>query len=196
MDANKFKSLWSQQALVPQPDTEMLLKSALRIKNKSRNQLLITMFLGISTIVIIAAIAYFITPELITTSIGIALIILSIVFFLISSSGLLRLLLSDADATLDTAHYLSLLIQIKEKQLKIGTTIMTLYFVALGGGILLFMFEYTKKMTLTAGIVTYAVTVVWILFNWVYLKPKIVLKQQEKIGSVIKELEKLTDQLS
>ncbi|MCE7041126.1 hypothetical protein [Dyadobacter sp. CY312] len=196
MDADNLKNLWNKQVPVPQPDTELLLKSALKIKNKSRNQLLLAMFLGLATIIVIATIGYYIKPELPTTRIGVAFIILSIVFFLISSSGLLRLLLKDADSSLDTAHYLSLLIEVKEKQLKIGTSIMTLYFIALGAGILLHMIEYTRKMSLTAGIITYIVTFTWILFNWVYLKPRIVRKQQEKISAIIKNLEKVTGQLS
>ena len=196
MDTPNFKDLWNKQAAALQPDAGQLIKSAVKLKNKSRNQMLGVMVMGIAIMIFILTIGYFIEPKLATTRIGVALIILAIVFFLVSSGGLLRLLVKDADHSLDAAHYLQLMITIKEKQLVLGTRIMNLYFTTLGAGLLLYMIEYTLKMPLIGGIIAYGMTAAWILFNWIYLKPKIVSKQQSKISEVIKNLEKVNNQLS
>ena len=196
MDTPNFKDLWNKQAAASQPDSGQLVKSAVKLKNKSRNQMLGVMVMGIAIMIFILTIGYFIEPKLATTRIGVTLIILAIVFFLVSSGGLLRLLIKDADHSLDAAHYLQLMITIKEKQLVLGTRIMNLYFTTLGAGLLLYMIEYTLKMPLIGGIIAYGITAAWILFNWIYLKPKIVSKQQSKISEVIKNLEKVNNQLS
>ncbi|TDE11969.1 hypothetical protein [Dyadobacter psychrotolerans] len=196
MDTNNLKDLWNKQDAIPQPDLNELLKSALKLKNKNRNQMLLVMAMGVATMLFILTIGYFIEPELITTRIGVALIILAIIFFLVSSGGLLRLLMKDADQSLNAADYLQLLITIKEKQLVLGTRIMNLYFAALGMGLLLYMIEYTLKMPLIGGLIAYGITAAWILFNWVYLRPRILSKQQAKISEVIKNLEKVNNQLS
>ena len=196
MDTNNFKDLWNKQGAIPQPDYGQLIKSASKLRNKSRNQMLGVMAMGIATMLFILTIGYFIEPELVTTRIGIALIILAIIFFLVSSGGLLRLLLKDADHSLNAADYLQLLITIKEKQLLLGTRIMNMYFIALGVGLLLYMIEYTLKMPLIGGVIAYGITATWILFNWIYLRPRILNKQQAKISEVIQNLEKVNDQLS
>jgi hypothetical protein len=49
---------------------------------------------------------------------------------------------------------------------------MALYFILLGLGLVLYMFEYVLRMTLLDGLLTYGITGLWIAFNWFYLKPK------------------------
>jgi hypothetical protein len=47
------------------------------------------------------------------------------------------------------------------------------------------MFEYVLRMTLLDGLLTYGITGLWIAFNWFYLKPKIIKKQQQKLNDSI-----------
>ena len=196
MNTNDFREMWNKQITTPQPSQEELLKTVIKLKNKNRNQLLLA-FVSLSlTIIFILVIGYYIEPTLITTRIGIALIIVAILFYLFSSNSLLRLLIKDADQSLDVSSYLPLLIKIREKQLLLGTRVMTLYFILLAAGLLLYMIEYTRRMTFGFGLLAYGITTLWILFNWIYLKPRIVKKQQAKLSEAIKNLENLKNQLS
>ena len=196
MNTNDFREMWNKQITTPQPSQEELFKTVMKLKNKNRNQLLLA-FVSLSlTIIFMLVISYYIEPTLITTRIGIALIIAAILFYLFSSNSLLRLLIKDADQSLDVSSYLPLLIKIREKQLLLGTRVMTLYFILLAAGLLLYMIEYTRRMTLVSGLLAYGITILWILFNWIYLKPHIVKKQQAKLSEAIKNLENLNGQLS
>jgi hypothetical protein len=56
------------------------------------------------------------------------------------------------------------------------------------------MFEYVLRMTLLDGLLTYGITGLWIAFNWFYLKPKIIKKQQQKLNDSIAALENMNNQ--
>lgn len=75
------------------------------------------------------------------------------------------------------------------------TTMLNLYFVLLSTGIGLYMFEYASRMTMFWGLFTYAITAVWILFNWLYLRPRQIKKQQTKLDEIISKFESINKQL-
>jgi hypothetical protein len=51
---------------------------------------------------------------------------------------------------------------IKIKQAVLQSSIMALYFILLGLGLALYMFEYSLRMTLLDGLLTYGITGLWI----------------------------------
>jgi hypothetical protein len=57
------------------------------------------------------------------------------------------------------------------------------------------MFEYTSRMTLFWATVTYGVTLLWIAFNWFYVRPKQIKKQQANTDELISKFEILNRQL-
>ena len=76
------------------------------------------------------------------------------------------------------------------------TTILNLYYVLLSTGIGLYMYEYTQLMTAFWGIFAYGITSIWILFNWFYLRPKQIKKQQSKLDEIIGKFEMLNEPLN
>ena len=50
-------------------------------------------------------------------------------------------------------------------------------------------------MTVGAAILTYTVTLAWIAFNWFYLRPKTIKKQQGKLDELINKFEEINNQL-
>ena len=76
------------------------------------------------------------------------------------------------------------------------TTMMNLYFILLSLGIALYMYEYTQRMSTFWGIFTYAITSIWILFNWFYLRPKQIKKQRAKLDAIIAKFEMVNNQLN
>ncbi|MNR40078.1 hypothetical protein D3C85_1583390 [compost metagenome] len=56
------------------------------------------------------------------------------------------------------------------------------------------MYEYASRMTVFYALITYGVTLLWIGFNWFYLRPKQIKKQQEKINQLIGKFEEVDAQ--
>lgn len=194
MDNNiDFKDLWKKQA-VSQPNIEELRSRLKHFKKTSLRILIITNILLILTCLLIAFVWYYFQPQYITTKIGIILTILAMVIYLFVYNKLI-LFYQNIDNTQSNNEYLQKLVTIKTKQHFLQSSILSLYFILLGSGICLYMYEYALKMTLFWGIFVYVAMLTWICFTWFYLRPKEIKKQQHKINSLIAKFEAINDQL-
>ena len=133
-------------------------------------------------------------PQFVTTKIGIVLAVLAMLIFVVSNNNLVGIYTS-IDNTKSNTEYLQKLSAIKTKQKFMQTSILSLYFIMLSLGISLYMYEYTIRMTIAWGLFTYAITFAWIGFNWFYLRPKTIKKQESKLNELIEKFESLNEQL-
>lgn len=194
MDTNiDFKNIWKQQTS-NKPNMEELLGKLKKFRNESLRKLILTNLLLIATCVGIAFIWYHYQPQLAATKIGIVLVILAMVIFLFAYNRLFMVFYK-IDSTQSNNEYLQNLYLVKNKQKFMQTTMLNLYFIMLFLGICLYMYEYTSRMTPVSGILAYAVTFIWIGFNWFYLRPKTIKKQQEKLDGLINKFEEINNQL-
>lgn len=189
-----FNELWAKQK-TGEPDIEDLLSKMNTFKKSNLKKLIITNLLLITTSLFIILIWVYFQPQMITTKIGIIVTILAMVIFVIGYNQSFVLFRKQTN-TLSTTEYLKDLLAIKAQQEFMQTTMLNLYFILLSIGIGLYMFEYTERMTVFWGIVAYGITSIWILFNWFYLRPKQIKKQQSKLDEIIGKFEELHEQLT
>ena len=123
------------------------------------------------------------------------MIILAMVLFVFVSNQTIPLL-SKVSFDLDVRESLKQLFKFKEKQIFLQTTMLNIYFILLSAGICLYMYEYASKMTFLLASISYFTTLMWIAFNWFYLRPKQIKKQRAKTDELISKLEKLNGQIS
>jgi hypothetical protein len=188
-----FNELWAKQK-TGEPNKEDLLSKINKFKKSNLKRLITTNFILIATSLFIIFIWAYYQPQMITTKIGIILTILSMVIFVIAYNQSFALFRKTTN-TLSNSDYLKNLLAIKAKQQFMQTTMLSLYFVLLSTGIGLYMYEYAQLMSLFWGIFAYLVTSIWVLFNWFYLRPKQIKKQQSKVDEIISKLEMLIEQL-
>lgn len=189
-----FKNLWKQQAVTP-PDIQDLFTKLKHFKRVSMRKLIITNVLLIATSVFILFIWYRFQPEFISTKIGIVLVILAMVIYLFVYNKL-AVFFKTIDDTQSNSEYLKKLISIKAKQHFLQSTMLSVYFIMLGLGLSLYMYEYASRMTILWAIVTYAVTLGWIGFTWFYLRPKEIKKEQTRVNNLIAKFEAVNEQLN
>ena len=188
-----FKALWQQQS-VSEPDMKDLMDRLHQFKQSNIRRLIKTNILLIATSLFIGFVWYYYQPQFITTKIGIVITILAMTIYLFVYNKMFALF-NKIDDTSDNSHYLQNLVAIKGKQRFLQHTMMNLYFIMLMVGMCLYLYEYTSRMTMTAGIITYAVTLIWILYNWFYLRPKAIKKQQAKLDDLISKFEGINKQI-
>ncbi|MCC3216501.1 hypothetical protein LIV57_14640 [Chryseobacterium sp. X308] len=194
MDSNiDFKNIWKQQSS-GKPDLDALLGKLKKFRNQNLRRLIFANIGLIATSLLILFIWYRYQPEMITTKIGIVLVVLGMVIFLLAYNKMFMVFYK-IDQTQSNNEYLQSLYAVKSKQKFMQTTILNLYFVMLFLGICLYMYEYTSRMTLSSGILAYALTSVWIAFNWFYLRPRTIKKQQGKLDELINKFEEINNQL-
>lgn len=195
MDNNNidFKDLWKKQT-VNQPNIEDLMARLKQFKKAGLRSLWITNILLFATSAFILFVWYYYQPQFISTKIGIVLTILAMVIYVVVYNRLLGSF-KNIDTTQTNQEYLQKLILIRKKQQFIQSTILSLYFVLLGAGISLYMYEYASRMTIFWASFTYGITLLWIGFNWFYIRPKQIKKQQSKINELITRFEDINKQL-
>lgn len=192
-DNLNFNELWSKQR-VEQPALEVILSKIDNYKKKNiRKILIINVFLAFITVIILSIWFYF-QPQFLTTKIGILFIILAMFVFVISYNKSLVLLKKTNDTESNQA-YLKNLHHIREKQVFLQTKILSIYFILLSVGIALYLYEFISRMSDLGAILTYGITGIWILVNWIYFRPVIIKKQQAQLNDIIKKLENLQQQL-
>ena len=136
-DSTDLKALWRRQESV-MPDIESVFEKAKQYKKKNLIKLLATNLLLLATSVFIGCIWYFCQPQMLTTKIGISLVILAMAIYMVVYNQMLPLLLHAGD-TNDTSHYLKNLFKIKAQQKFLLTTMLNLYYLMLSTGIFLYL---------------------------------------------------------
>jgi 4-amino-4-deoxy-L-arabinose transferase-like glycosyltransferase len=187
-----FKDLWKKQS-VSQPDMQDLLARLTKFKKAGLRNLWIINILLFATSAFIVFIWIYYQPQFFSTKFGIIFTILAMMIYLFAHNKLLSQY-KNIETTQTNQEYLQNLIVIKKKQQFLQTKMMTFYFLALTVGICLYMYEYASRMTLLGAALTYGITLFWIIFNWFYLRPKQIKKQQSKINSLIGKFEEINHQ--
>jgi len=188
-----LKKIWNKQK-IKTPKVEILYAKANKLKSRNFLKLIVVNITLLLTITFIGFIWYYYQPEFVTTKIGIILTILAMIIFVLPYNKQFSLL-SKTKTEPNSKEYIQQLIKLKEKQTFQQTTMLSIYFIILSLGIGLYLFEYVSRMTITWGIITYAITILWIAINWFYLRPKIITKQNAKLNKLLVEFEKLNNQM-
>ena len=188
-----FKDLWKKQS-VSQPDMKDLLSRVSRFKKAGLRSLwMVNILLFLTTVFIVFTWIYY-QPEFLSTKIGIVLTILAMVIYVIAFNKLFAPY-RNIDATQTNQEYLQNLIVIKKKQQFMQTIMMSLYFLLLTTGICLYMYEYASRMSALGVSLCYGITLLWMAFNWFYIRPKQIKKQQSKVNALIEKFEEMNNQL-
>lgn len=194
MSANiDFKNLWKQQE-AEQPELSDLMLLLRSYKNKGLKRLVLTNVLLVMTMVGLVLIWTYFQPQLITTKIGLITTILAMLIFVLAYNTLFKYYKSASEFVSNSA-YLKDLIIIKRKQKFMQTSMLQLYFILLSLGVCLYLYEYVKLMPTVVGLLVYSLTLAWLAFNWFYLRPKTIRKQEKKLDILIKKFEMINRQL-
>lgn len=188
-----LKALWSQENPTP-PPINQLINKAQKYQQQQWLEHVVYCVALVATAVFVGWIWWFYQPEFITTKLGIILVIMAIVLAVGFQSTLLPLLLKE-NSQLSSKDYLYLLQQLQQKKTTLQTKVLSLYFVLLSAGLGLYFYEYTLKMAPIWAGVAYGATTLWIAFNWWYLRPRIIKKQQGELEKMLEEWQQLEGQL-
>lgn len=189
-----FKELWNKQETII-PDTKELFEKANTFKRKNLYKLIMANAILVLTSAFIIFIWYYFQPEMMTTKIGIVLSVVAIALFIAVYNQTIPLLMK-VDFDMNSSQYLKQLLRLKEKQSFLHKTMLNIYFILLSTGIFLYMIEYTMQMTLFWAVFAYGIIFIWIAFNWFFIRPKTIKKQQAILDELISKFESVNKQLT
>jgi hypothetical protein len=188
-----LNELWKKQSAA-QPGMEALLAKWKKIKRANLRRIWITNILFSLTSLFIIWIWIGYNPQEFTTKTGIVLVILAMAIYGLAFNKL-KPILKDIDNSTNNKDYLEKLLTLKSRQQFLNTTMMNLYFIMLSSGLFLYMIEPTAPMSFQGRLLTYAITATWVCFNWFYVRPKMIRKQEGKIDSVISKVKEIVREM-
>jgi uncharacterized membrane protein (DUF485 family) len=189
-----FKELWQGQKTQLANPAEIIQK-ARRLQRITRRKIILSNLLLLFTMCYIIAIVICFKPEMLTTKIGALLVVVGIVIQIVASGKMMPLLKQQPLET-SNAEYLQKLLLIKKKQAFLQSRVMALYFVLLGLGLMLYLYEYTLRMSLFGMCLTYSLTIGWLVFGWIYLRKRAIRKETNRMNAVIAELKNIETQFA
>ena len=187
---DELKNIWQQADPIALPSAKDILQEAEKAHRKIKAKIITGIVTLTFTFIYICFIAWYYNFDCITTKIGIILTLLAVVTGIVFNTQLASLLSKKADTTLDNNHYLGQLILFRNRQRFIQTKGISLYFVLLTVGILLYMYEFASR-DFTFGVIVYSITLGWIVFSWFFLRKKAIAKQGKLINEQIARIESL-----
>ena len=128
-----FKELWNREK-ASAPNVDEIIAKANQLNRKTRNKIWQGNIVLTLTVVFMVFIWWYYQPQLITTKIGLTLVIIGIVIFLATSNQMVPLL-AKTNLETDSQHFLAQMIRIKQKQEFINKTMLSGYFIFLSLGI-------------------------------------------------------------
>lgn len=188
-----FKALWNREKSGA-PDVSEIFAKANRLNRCSRKRIVICNIMLSLTIVLLAIIWWDLHPRLITTKIGLTLMIGAMVIYIITTNQLSPLF-AKAKLETDTNVFLQQMIRIKHKQEFINTTVTAIYFLMLAGGLGLYFIEYISRGNLVFQLCAYGITLAFLAINWFYISARSIRKQRKAMNEVIAKLEEVNGQL-
>lgn len=188
-----LKKIWGKQ-YIPIIDVQEVLKKIEVYKRSKIKKVVMLNVILFFTILFILLIWIYFKPQFISTKIGIVLTVAAMLIVIFFNSKM-KNTLSKVNENQSNEAYLKNLKTIKLHENRIQTKVMSLYFVLLSFGIMLYIYEYISKMTIVIQIVFCLALVLWIVFNWFVLRPRIIKKNQREINDLIEQLERIENQL-
>lgn len=184
--------LW-QQAAEPAPDWQLFAAQLAALESKKRNEKNRVNFLLGVTMSFVAFIGFAYWPMQWSTLAGIALTELSMLLYLwqynrhtkVRNEGLI---------SANAREYLNYLYTERLKQHFLSKQLMTTYFLLLGTGVLLYMWEFVQRMPGWYGWLAYGLAIGWFAVNWFVFRPRIQKKKEAEMNEHISNLEALQEQ--
>lgn len=196
MSANEdFGLLWKQQKVAAIPDIKDVLKQGARVKNKIRNKVLRNLVVSVVGIAYYIFFMIYFHPKMLTTVIGVLLMLLAIIIYQAVAVTVLPLLAKN-NFELSSKEYLDKLILLKQKQNFVNKKVLNVFFLLISAGLMVFMVEFALMMQLVWAVAAYLFVAGWLVFVWVYIRPRKIKKQTSEINEAINKLEKLDKQIT
>jgi hypothetical protein len=187
-----LKSAWLNQE-VKLPTASEVVAEARKLKRNILMKNILAVLTLTATMVYIAVVGVHYKFEMMSTRMGIIIILISILGGIVLNSQLLTIALQ-GNSNANSRDYLQQLLRYRNKQRFMQTTGMAFYFLGLTIGFIFYFYEFYRTSH-AIGIIAYSATLLWIAIAWFVLRPRAIKKQEKKLGSMIEKLEQIEAQL-
>ncbi|MCL9806190.1 hypothetical protein NAT51_11700 [Flavobacterium amniphilum] len=189
-DFDNLKDLWKTQADVKLPDVSEILKKVKREKLTYTNKILFQVAILIATIFALIWIGSLIDFKMMTTYIGLGIMLLCVAGF--SAIRLYQMItLKKIDLTEKPSVTLNKLENYYNFQQLVGAKITPAYFILLNMAFVFYFIEVMQPMSTSLKTICLTVYIAWMSFAYFYLGKKQKKKENDRINSIIDSIKEM-----
>jgi len=190
-----LKQLWQEAAPQNALSAAEMISQAWKHKRKFLWNGVGKTLLLLATAIYICIIISFYHSRMLSTRIGEICVLIAIFGMIVLNSRSLQAIIKQVNSQADVHTYLEQLKAYQQRLRFIQTTGFSVYFILFTAGLGLYFYELTHN-DLKFALLVYGLTGAWIAFNWFYIRPRTIKKQNRKINAAIEQLERISGQLS
>jgi hypothetical protein len=187
---DNLKEIWNQQKESSVPDVSQIISKAKKEKQKMGNKIIIQVAILLLTVVAIGIVGAIIDFKMITSYIGLGIMLATILFF--SGIRLYQVFkLKKIDLTESPKKVLSQLEQFYAFQQFVSVKCTLAYFILLNLAFVFYFIEVLKPMSTLMKTIVLVVFVAWMLIAYFILGKKEKQKEFEKTQNIINSIKKI-----
>jgi hypothetical protein len=189
---NDLKAIWLTAKTDSLPASGDVVEMAKKYRNKGLRKKVVLIVSAISLTALMVGIVFFYHPAMLTTWLGGCFIIMAGLVLVATNVRSIGRFYHFRDY--NNKEFIQFLEQTRLNQIRYykKTQVISLSFSSIG--LALYLVE-TIRENLIAGVIIYLVSGLFIMINWLYIRPMIYRKQKKKLDETIKRLEKIADQI-
>ncbi len=183
--------IWKARSM-PEADKQQLAAMRKRYQKRRIRRLLLMNLLFIAALGISIWIWFTFQPMLISTRAGLIIIVSALLYYLYQSNRLLPEY--SRIGTMDGLSYTRALLRIAVREQEMLQRKFRIYTIVLSAGLMLYLYGYIIQMPPFWGWLSGIVTFGWILFSYIYLRPRQVRKLQHETEKHLQHFQALSKQ--
>ncbi|UZJ63694.1 hypothetical protein OKW96_14780 [Sphingobacterium sp. KU25419] len=192
-DNINFQDIWNNKN-ADIPNIQEIKATAEKYRKKQLSSTILLMLWLMATAFGIIFIWNVINFKMVTTSLGIILILIALTFYIylfFQNINVIRKI----NPSISNQEYLSSLKKLQRQRLYMQAKGISIYYILLSAGFAFYFYEFALYMSTMAAILAYGLTFLWLAIVWFFLRPRQIRKQNQKILKIIDSLETIEKDL-
>ena len=188
-----FQDIWNNKN-ADIPNIQEIKATAEKYRKKQLSGTLLLMLWLMATAFGIIFIWNVINFKMVTTSLGIILILIALAVYMylfFQNINVIRKI----NPSISNQEYLSSLKKLQRQRLYMQAKGISIYYILLSAGFAFYFYEFALYMSTMVAFLAYGLTFLWLAIVWFFLRPRQIRKQNQKILKIIDSLETIEKDL-
>jgi len=186
-----LKKIWLTAKTDCLPTADEMVRTMKTYRNRKLFKKAVLTTIAVLLVALLVVTAVYYTSTMVTTRIGEACMLVAAIILLSSNLNSLKRVYKLKNCS--NKEFVEHLESGQRGRIRFYKKTQVIAFAFISMGLLLYLYEMVYP-NLVAGVIAYSVTIVWLLINWLVVRPKAFKRQTRKFNESMEKIEKLSKQ--
>jgi amino acid transporter len=189
---NDLKAIWLTAKTDDLPGSKEMLRIVKKFRNERLRRKLWIVFVALLAMAIMVVTIFVVRSTAVTTILGESFTIMACIVLIFTNTKSMKRFIDLKDCS--NKEFIEFLEQTRRNQNYYYKKTQVAGMLLSSAGLLLYLYEQVQGRLLL-GVIIYSIAVLWVLFLWLYIRPRNFKKQAIKLNETMKRLERIEDQI-